>query len=127
MEIADSDEMTVFLRECWVDPRNYRLSSEHEESAKKAWPNAIHAIVIMSIRVKIEHRRQGHCRRFIERAAADPRFELCIVEGVLNPHLRAALYRWGWDCDPGVSDFYKRITVAEASTESPASASPPSP
>jgi hypothetical protein len=33
---------------------------------------------------------------------------MVIVEMVRNPYLMDALHRWGWECDPGVSDFFKR-------------------
>ena len=67
----------------------------------------VHSIVVETIRVDLEHRRQGLCKAFLQALCADPRFDMVVVEGVQNPVLADALRRWGWEWDPGVMDFYK--------------------
>jgi GNAT superfamily N-acetyltransferase len=100
--------LVAFLRECWVQADNLRLSAEYP-----GWTDAptLHAVVVQSVVVEDGHRRQGHFRRFIEALCADQRFEMVVVEGVQNPVLGEALLRWNWDCDPGVMDFYRRQGV----------------
>jgi hypothetical protein len=93
--------LTAVVRECWVNPDNKRIS---QIEPKVGW---IHAIAIESIFVARE-RRQGHAKRFIDELCRDLRFDMVIVEMVRNPYLMDALHRWGWECDPGVSDFFKR-------------------
>ena len=99
-----NDVLVANVRACWVLRDNLRTSCQHEGGFgdRPVW----YAIVLESIDVYSEHRRQGHCRRLIEMLATDLRFDLCIVEGVQNVHLLDALHRWGWECDAGVSDFY---------------------
>jgi hypothetical protein len=98
--------LDAFIRECWVRKDNLRVSCIHQGgfNGDPTW----HAIVLESITVGENHRREGHCRRFIETLATDARFDLAIIEGVRNPHLADALIRWGWDCDVGVMDFFRR-------------------
>jgi hypothetical protein len=95
------------VRECWVLAENFRVSAPYP-----GWTTepTLHAVVIETVEVDETHRRQGVCRAFIEAVCQDERFELVIVEGVQNRHLADALIRWGWDCDPGVMDFYRRKT-----------------
>lgn len=98
------DHLTASMRECWVLASNKRLSAEVRNWTSEP---ALHALVIESITVDEDHRRQGLCRDFIAQVVADQRFELVVVEGVQNPHLAAALERWGWELDDEVMDFYK--------------------
>ena len=98
-------EVTAKLRECWVLASNFRLSAEKPDLIVQP---TIHAIVVESVRVDEQHRRQGHCKRLLEQLCEDRRFDLVIVEGVQNPILAEALTRWGWEFDAGVMDFYWR-------------------
>ncbi len=96
--------LTAYVRECWVLASNRRQSAE--------WPDwttepTLHTLVIETVEVEEEFRRQGEFRAFVEMLLADPRFDMVAVEGVGNPALAAALRRWGWECDEGVMDFYK--------------------
>lgn len=94
----------VRLRECWLNADNRRQSC----GRPGVFAREVHAVVVETIRVDKAHQRQGLCRAYLNTLCADPRFELVVVEGVRNPHLAAALMRWGWDCDPVVMDFYKQ-------------------
>jgi GNAT superfamily N-acetyltransferase len=97
------------VRTCWV------LASDLRRSAmRRDWTDepTLYALVIEHVAVDEDHRRQGLCRAFLG-AAIGPvadfhGYDLVIVEGVQNPHLYAALERWGWECDPQVKDFYRR-------------------
>ncbi len=93
------------IRECWVDAANLRLSS-----AEPNWTDrpTIHAIVVESVAVSESHRRQGHFGRFLAKLCRDERFQMVVVECVQNPILASYLLRLGWECDPGVMDFYWR-------------------
>jgi hypothetical protein len=96
--------LTAVLRECWYLARNLRCSCE-----VRAWTVSrptVHAIVVESVHVDESHRREGHCRRFLEGLCADERFEMVVVEAVQNEHLATALLRWGWEYDPAISDYY---------------------
>lgn len=104
-ELAKNGPLTVFVRECWVDATCLRLAGNDPTWTKRP---TIHTLAIETIEVEEDQRRQGHCRRFIEQALADPRFDMVIVEGVGNRDLADALLRWGWEFDKGVMDFYKR-------------------
>lgn len=100
--------LTAWLRECWVDAANPRLSGD--------WPDwttrpTFHALVVESVQVEPSQRRQGHLRRFLEELCADQRFARVVVEGVQNPILAEALLRWGWQVDPAVMDFYKERLI----------------
>ena len=99
---ATAGPLTAYVRECWVIASNRRLSAP----APCLHGPMLHSLVVETVSVEEGHRRQGHCKRFLDALCADPRFELVIVEGVQNEHLAEALLRWGWDCDPGVMDFY---------------------
>lgn len=98
--------LTAVLRECWIDPFNLRISCEREGTII----NGIHSVIIESVKVEEAHRNQGHFKRFLAVVCADPRFDMVVVEGVQNPILAEALARWGWECNVGVSDFYRRRT-----------------
>ncbi len=95
--------LIAYVRECWVLAENRRHSAESPTWTDKP---TLHALVLESITVEETHRQQGLCRAFIAALCQDKRFDMVIVEGVQNPHLADALHRWGWDCDPGVMDFY---------------------
>jgi hypothetical protein len=101
--MTDHDAIRYRLRECWVNPDNLRLSCP----IGGVEDFTVHALVLESVEVVEEDRRQGHCRRLIERLCAEPGYDLVIVEAVQNPVLAEALLRWGWECDPGVMDFYR--------------------
>lgn len=105
------DGVYARLRECWVRADNRRLSC-----TRQGWTDlpTLHAVVVESIRVEEAQRRQGLCKAYLNALCADPRFELVIVEAVQNPILAEALLRWGWDCDPGVMDFYFRKESMDA-------------
>lgn len=103
-QVVRSNELTAILRECWVLRSNRRLSATRPDWTDE--PTA-HAVVVESITVEPERRRQHHCRRLIEALCADTRFEMVVIEAVQNEHLAAALMRWGWECDPAVMDFYR--------------------
>jgi len=106
-----TDFLTATLRECWVLRDNLRASCEVADWTEQAtW----HAIVLESVQVPEQHRRQGHCRRLIESLTHDDRFELVIVEGVGNLLLAGALMRWGWQFDPTVMDFYHWHSAEES-------------
>jgi hypothetical protein len=100
------NHVTASLRECWVLASNLRHSADYPG----AWVDeeTIHAIVVETIYVVRTFRRQGECRAFLNQLCVDDRFDMVIVEGVLNKILAEALLRWGWECDPGVMDFYHR-------------------
>lgn len=93
------------IRECWILARNRRLSGSSPDWTDEP---TIHAIVVETIDVSPEHRRRGYCRDFIKRLCDEERFDMVVVEGVINPYLQAALTRWGWECDRDVMDFYWR-------------------
>ncbi len=97
--------LSATLRECWIDASNLRRSAERQDWTANP---TIHAVVIETVRVEQAHQRQGHFKRFLAAVCADPRFDMVVVEGVQNPVLAEALLRWGWECDPGVMDFYRR-------------------
>lgn len=84
---------------------NLRLSAERPGPE---WANRqlLHAVALETIVVRPTFWRCGVCKRFIQRLVADDRYELVVVEGVLNAHLYEALLRWDWHLDPGISDFY---------------------
>jgi hypothetical protein len=100
------NHVTANLCECWVLASNLR----HSADSPGAWVDekTIHAIVVETIDVERAFRRQGECRAFLNQLCADDGFDMVIVEGVQNPILAEALIRWGWECDPGVMDFYHR-------------------
>lgn len=104
----ESYALSATLRECWVRADNLRQSCQRPN-----WTTAptLHALVLAAIYVPEPLRRLGLCRLFIDALVADSRFEMVIVEGVGNSNLAAALLRWGWNYDPGVSDFYWRNTA----------------
>lgn len=104
-QLIRTEEVTANIRECWVAAHNLRMSAQVPD-----WTHTpvLRAVVIETVEVPAERRRQGVCRRLIEAACADERFDIVIVEGVGNPELAQALLRWGWDFDPGVMDFYWR-------------------
>lgn len=102
------DHVRAILRECWVLASNRRLSATDPTWTEEP---TIHAIVLESIAVDEGHRQQGLCRAFLNALCADPRFDMVIVEAVQNPVLAMALLRWGWDCDPEVSDYYWRRSI----------------
>ena len=108
--------LTARIRECWVDAANRRLSADFPGWTER---RTIHTLVIESVCVEESHRRQGHFRRFLALLCADPRFGMVIVEGVQNPVLAEYLLRDGWDCDPGVMDFYRSRDVADVQTPAP--------
>jgi len=95
--------LTATLRECWVDAGNLRLSG-----TDPGWTSrpTVHAVVVEIVAVEEAHRRRGECRAFLNQLCSDGRFDMVVVEAVQNPVLAEALLRWGWDCDPGVMDFY---------------------
>lgn len=105
-EQITSGPLTATLRECFVLASNRRQSAEIPGWATEP---TIHAIVVESVAVEESHRRQGHLRRFLDLLCSDGRFEMVVVEAVQNPILAEALLRWGWDCDPGVMDFYRIV------------------
>lgn len=97
------EQLCAGLRECWVLKSNRRISRE------VPWPSnlpAYFAVVVETVMVLEPHRRQGICKRFIQRIVNHPTAELVIVECVQNPLLAEALLRWGWEVDEGVMDFY---------------------
>lgn len=98
---ADRDALTARLRTCWIRKDNLRLSSLHPWSSP-CW----RAVVVESVHVAEQTRRQGVFKRFLAELCQTPDIDLFVVEGVANPLLAAALLRWGWDVDPGVMDFY---------------------
>lgn len=106
IQVHKSDILYARLRECWVRKDNLRISCDFECGFKDApvW----HAAVLESIEVYEPHRRQGHCKRFIEDLCKLD-FDLVIVEGVQNEQLARALQRWVWEFDSGVMDFYRYI------------------
>ena len=96
--------LTAIVRESWYNPNRLR-----EYVNKQGLPGfSLHAIAVWSVYVEHQHRRQGHCKRFLEALQADDRYDMVVVEAVQNPILAEALLRWGWDCDPQVMDFYWR-------------------
>jgi hypothetical protein len=95
--------MYANLRECWILSGNRRISQETPWSGK----SQIHAIVVETVKVDKEHRRQGHLKRFLEVLCSDARYEMVVVEDVQNPILAEALLRWGWEVDTRVMDFYR--------------------
>lgn len=97
--------LTAVVREAWIDAENKRSSGDWATWTDRP---TIHSIVIESVKVAEDHRREGHFKRFLAVICADERFAMVVVEGVQNPILAEALLRWGWDCDTGVMDFYKR-------------------
>lgn len=97
--------LTATVRECWVLKSNKRLSG-----TKPDWTTepTIHALAVESIEVEEAYRRQGECRAFLNHLLDTGKYDMVIVEAVGNQHLAEALLRWGWDCAPGVMDFYRR-------------------
>ncbi len=102
-----SGHLTATVRECWVLAANLRRSATTPNWTAEP---TIHAVVIETVEVEPEFRRQGEFRAFLAHVCADPRFDLVIVEGVLNVQLAHALTRWGWECDRVVMDFYRKRT-----------------
>jgi hypothetical protein len=98
--------LTAVVRECWINPLNRRVSCL---KPKTGW---IHSIAIESIMVIKRERKKGHAKAFIDELCQDPRFDMVVVEMVRNLYLMDALHRWGWECDPGWSDFFKRTDHA---------------
>ena len=97
--------LTATIREAWILKEDRRLSGQWPEWTDKP---TIHAIVIETISVEEPHRRQGHCRRFLDMVLADVRFEMVVVEGVGNKALVAFLFRDGWECpNVTVGDWFK--------------------
>lgn len=96
--------LTAIIRESWYSPERLR-----EYVAQPGLPGyTLHAIAVWSVQVEQQHRRQGHCKRFLEALQADDRYDMVVVEAVQNPILADALLRWNWDCDPQVMNFYWR-------------------
>ena len=104
-QVVHDGPLTAYIRECWVDAADLCLSAETPDWTDRP---TIHTIVIESVRVEEAYQNQGHFRRFLASVCADERFDMVIVEAVQNKVLAEALLRWGWDCDPGVMDFYRR-------------------
>ena len=99
------DGVHAQLRECWILASNRRESCTSQDWTSEP---TLHALVVEYIQVDRERRQQGLCRDFLHALLADSRFELVVVECVQSEILAQALLRWGWECDPGVMDFYKR-------------------
>jgi len=95
--------LSATLYEAWVLASNRRNSGCYPE-----WTNepTIHSLIVESVKVAEEHRKEGRCKRFLSELCGRTDFDLVVVEGVQNAILAEALLRWGWDCDPGVSDFF---------------------
>ncbi len=108
--------ITTRFHEAWVpadDLRRYcPVVPPGDPPAAWAGHPLLKALLVESVYVAPDFRRRGHLTRFLAWAAADPRYDLVIVQGVANKHLRAALKRWGWAHDPGVQDYYLPATAA---------------
>ena len=102
-------DLSLRMRECRVRADDLRLSTQTPH-----WSNfpLLTAIVVESIAVPEQSRREGHCKQFIAILCDHPKYDLVVVEGVQNPILRDALIRWGWWHDPVVMDFYWPRTEA---------------
>lgn len=104
----DLNPVQFRLRECWLHESNRRQSI-----ARPGVPGfTVHAIVVERLWVEEAQRRQGHCKRFIERLCAEHPDKLIVIEAVQDPILAEALLRWGWECDSGVMDFYWRVRAS---------------
>lgn len=116
--MSDYDAVTFHIRACWILAANLRVSREN-----RPFDEPCHrALVLESVKVRESMRRQGVFTRFLREMTQQPGYDLFVVEAVQNPVLAESLLRWGWDCDPGVMDFYLRATP-----KTPTGTSPPSP
>lgn len=96
--------VTARIRECWILVEDRRKSCT--DPGVFGDRPVVRAVAVEWLRVPVAERRRGHARQFIEHLCRDPRFDLVVIEMVQNPHLRAALARWGWACDESVQDYF---------------------
>ena len=115
-EIVDVPEryLRVMYRMCYVLDSNRRKS--YPTAALAPGPTT-YSLVIESVTVDPEtEQNKGHFKSFINELIKNhlepdthkSGLEMIVIEGVGNEILAAALRRWGWEEDPGVSDFYYR-------------------